>query len=191
MVIKQSIGKLSLPVPADELCRQLDFDVLALTGPHSQRMSTLPLLHRDPFDRLLIAQSLEDGLTLITSDQAIWQYAGVSRCSRTNSARGCLLIQAGRISDSRVTRTRTRPGISLAKRAAMGSDLYVIRPAWTVGSSSSRISGRSTRCCSSLDSLLGSRLRPMPRRAGPFPSSARDRALAGVTHAEKVAAAAP
>ena len=78
MVIKQSIGKLSLPVPADELCRQLDFDVLALTGPHSQRMSTLPLLHRDPFDRLLIAQSLEDGLTLITSDEAIWQYAGVS-----------------------------------------------------------------------------------------------------------------
>lgn len=43
-----------------------------------KRMSTLPLLHRDPFDRLLIAQSLEVGLTLITSDQAIWQYAGVS-----------------------------------------------------------------------------------------------------------------
>ena len=78
MVIKQSVGKLSLPVPADELCRQLDFEVLALTGPHSQRMSTLPLLHRDPFDRLLIAQSLEVGLTLITSDKAIWQYAGVS-----------------------------------------------------------------------------------------------------------------
>ena len=43
-----------------------------------KRMSTLPRLHRDPFDRLLIAQSLEVGLTLITSDQAIWQYAGVS-----------------------------------------------------------------------------------------------------------------
>ena len=43
-----------------------------------KRMSKLPRLHRDPFDRLLIAQSLEVGLTLITSDQAIWQYAGVS-----------------------------------------------------------------------------------------------------------------
>ena len=78
IVIKQSIGKLSIPVAALELCNQLGFGVVALTGADSQRMTTLPLLHRDPFDRLLIAQALQQGLTLITSDQAVWQYPDVA-----------------------------------------------------------------------------------------------------------------
>lgn len=74
MVIKQALGKLSLPVPALELCRRLDFEVIALTGDDCQRMAGLPLLHRDPFDRLLIAQCLERDMTMVTSDRQIWQY---------------------------------------------------------------------------------------------------------------------
>ena len=78
MAIKQSIGKLSLPVPPLELCAELGFDVLDLTGEHSQAVSTLPLLHRDPFDRLLIAQAIVDATTLITADARIASYPGVT-----------------------------------------------------------------------------------------------------------------
>lgn len=77
MVIKQTIGKLSLPVPASELCEQLGFRLIALTPADCQRMGAIPLLHRDPFDRLLIAQALEQELTLITADHSIWDYPEV------------------------------------------------------------------------------------------------------------------
>lgn len=40
-------------------------------------MGAIPLLHRDPFDRLLIAQALEQELTLITADHSIWDYPEV------------------------------------------------------------------------------------------------------------------
>ena len=78
MAIKQSIGKLSLPVPPLDLCAELGFDVLDLTGEHSQAVATLPLLHRDPFDRLLIAQAIIDAATLITADDRIASYPGVT-----------------------------------------------------------------------------------------------------------------
>jgi PIN domain nuclease of toxin-antitoxin system len=78
MAIKQSIGKLSLPVAPLDLCSELGFDVLDLTGEHSQAVSTLPLLHRDPFDRLLIAQAMTDASTLITADDRIASYPGVT-----------------------------------------------------------------------------------------------------------------
>jgi PIN domain nuclease of toxin-antitoxin system len=41
---------------------------------HCQRLLELPLLHDDPFDRLLIAQALDEGLTLLTADRKIQQY---------------------------------------------------------------------------------------------------------------------
>jgi PIN domain nuclease of toxin-antitoxin system len=78
MAIKQSIGKLSLPVPPLELCAALGFDVLDLTGEHSQAVSALPLLHRDPFDRLLIAQAITTAATLVTADDRIVSYPTVA-----------------------------------------------------------------------------------------------------------------
>jgi PIN domain nuclease of toxin-antitoxin system len=82
MVIKQSIGKLSLPLPAIDFVDQLSFDDLELSAGDAQRMAQLPLLHRDPFDRLLIAQAIDRDLTLITADHQIWQYPVVNiiRC---------------------------------------------------------------------------------------------------------------
>ncbi len=41
---------------------------------HIYRLDTLPLHHRDPFDRLLIAQALEEGLTLLTRDEEVGAY---------------------------------------------------------------------------------------------------------------------
>jgi PIN domain nuclease of toxin-antitoxin system len=50
---------------------------LAITWDHAARLASLPMLHRDPFDRILIAQAMAEDLTLITSDAAIAQYPHV------------------------------------------------------------------------------------------------------------------
>jgi PIN domain nuclease of toxin-antitoxin system len=81
MSIKQSIGKLSLATPAVELCAQMDFSELALSWAAAEHIGRLPLIHRDPFDRLLIGQAIEHNLVLITSDSAILQYPEVSLLS--------------------------------------------------------------------------------------------------------------
>lgn len=78
MVVKQAIGKLSLPVPATQLCSDLSVDLVALTAADCQRLAEIPLLHRDPFDRLLIAQCAERTLNLITADRRIWQYDDIA-----------------------------------------------------------------------------------------------------------------
>lgn len=72
--IKQAVGKLDLPVDfADVLARQ-PFEPLAVTVAHAHALRELPLLHRDPFDRLLIAQARVEGMTILTRDHAIPQY---------------------------------------------------------------------------------------------------------------------
>lgn len=50
-------------------------DVLPITVQHAIGVSTLPLHHRDPFDRLLIAQALAEGIPLVTADEALGAYA--------------------------------------------------------------------------------------------------------------------
>jgi PIN domain nuclease of toxin-antitoxin system len=47
---------------------------LAVTGEHAVAVADLPPLHRDPFDRILIAQSIVEGITLLTSDPRVAQY---------------------------------------------------------------------------------------------------------------------
>lgn len=78
MVIKQAIGKLILPVPPVTLCTEFGFAELALTWAHAARVPDLPPIHRDPFDRLLIATALVEALTLVTADQTILSYPEVS-----------------------------------------------------------------------------------------------------------------
>lgn len=77
IVIKQSIGKLSMSMTPIDLCRKLRLETIPLTVDDSQRLASVPLLHRDPFDRLLIAQAVERSATLITSDRRIWEYDDV------------------------------------------------------------------------------------------------------------------
>ena len=54
--------------------RRLGFLVLPLRQPHVERLWTLPWLHRDPADRLLIAQAIAEQIPLVTSDAAVRQY---------------------------------------------------------------------------------------------------------------------
>jgi PIN domain nuclease of toxin-antitoxin system len=52
---------------------------LLVTGEHAVATATLPQLHRDPFDRLLVAQSMVEGVMLLTSDPLVAQYPGPVR----------------------------------------------------------------------------------------------------------------
>ena len=72
--LKIARGKLALPEDYAPRLLAHGFDELAVSIAHAARATTLPPLHGDPFDRLLIAQALEEGLMLVTSDQAILRY---------------------------------------------------------------------------------------------------------------------
>lgn len=82
IAIKFSIGKLTLQQPfqifIDEQIQINDFQLLNIQPPHISILSSLPLHHRDPFDRMLIAQSIAEGLPIISADTAFDVY-GVTR----------------------------------------------------------------------------------------------------------------
>ena len=77
IAIKVQIGKIDMPIDRQFYLRKLD-DLEARPLPvelrHSLAVFELPPHHRDPFDRLLIAQAREDGLTIATRDQAFSAY---------------------------------------------------------------------------------------------------------------------
>ena len=50
------------------------YQELSVTGEHAVAVANLPPLHKDPFDRLLVAQSIVEGITLLTSDPRVAQY---------------------------------------------------------------------------------------------------------------------
>lgn len=79
LVIKHQQGRLNLPLAPLALVafarERHRIDSLSVSEAAALGVAKLPLLHRDPFDRLLIAQAIEDGLTLVTPDGLITQYA--------------------------------------------------------------------------------------------------------------------
>ena len=73
--IKQGIGKLEpLPVDPGEMLSNAGLLKLDISIPHAKLAGRLPLLHRDPFDRMLVAQAQIEDLILITDDWRIEQY---------------------------------------------------------------------------------------------------------------------
>jgi PIN domain nuclease of toxin-antitoxin system len=72
--IKASIGKLVVPEDLREHVVGAGVRILGLAPDHGLRVAELPLLHRDPFDRLLIAQARAEGLTIVTADPRFAQY---------------------------------------------------------------------------------------------------------------------
>lgn len=78
IALKVQIGKLSVPIPIDQLTSAIRGRVnvrqLPLSFTHAVRLASLPLLHRDIFDRMLIVQALAEKLTLATADAAIAAY---------------------------------------------------------------------------------------------------------------------
>jgi PIN domain nuclease of toxin-antitoxin system len=79
IAIKYSTGKLKLPSRPERFIPQIretsGIDLLDLDEDSALTVAKLPWIHRDPFDRVLVAQALVHGMTLLTSDDEIEQYA--------------------------------------------------------------------------------------------------------------------
>ena len=77
MAIKIRLGLLTFKPGYESLLALIEnngFDILPITFLHTRELLTLDMIHRDPFDRVLITQSLVEGLTLITKDENIHRY---------------------------------------------------------------------------------------------------------------------
>ena len=79
IAIKNGLGRASFSVDPRLLRRNLlenDYRELPITGAHATAVDLLPPIHRDPFDRILIAQAQIEGLTLLTADSMLARYPG-------------------------------------------------------------------------------------------------------------------
>ena len=79
MQIKIQVGKLKVNLPLKDLIKNQqetnDLTVLPVALTHVLALNALPLHHKDPFDRLLIAQSIEEDLTLVSTDSQFSDYS--------------------------------------------------------------------------------------------------------------------
>jgi PIN domain nuclease of toxin-antitoxin system len=76
IAIKRSLGKLTIDDRWSGTLARLGFDALPITAIHAVAVEHLPWHHRDPFDRLLIAQAATEGLELVTADPRFAAYGG-------------------------------------------------------------------------------------------------------------------
>ncbi|HEU5064241.1 MAG TPA: type II toxin-antitoxin system VapC family toxin [Solirubrobacterales bacterium] len=74
VAIKRQLDKLEAPNDLLDQLEQAGVDLLPVTPRHADRVGTLPLHHRDPFDRLLIAQAEIENLILVTADDELRRY---------------------------------------------------------------------------------------------------------------------
>lgn len=82
MALKHAVGKLELPLPPDVCYRRLlelhALRELPISGKIASLAGTLPLIHRDPCDRFIIATALNEGMPIITADRVIPRYPDVN-----------------------------------------------------------------------------------------------------------------
>ena len=82
IAIKRAIDRPDFDVEARVVWRGLcdrGYEELAVTTEHALTVGTLPAVHKDPFDRLLIAQATAEGVTLLTADRRVARYPGPVR----------------------------------------------------------------------------------------------------------------
>ena len=78
-MIKTGLGRADFSVDARQLRRGLlsnGYRELPVSGEHAIEVGSLPDVHKDPFDRILIAQSRVEGMRLVTADKLVAQYSG-------------------------------------------------------------------------------------------------------------------
>ncbi len=79
IAIKRSLGRDDFHVDARVLRRSLldnGYSELPITSEHAVAIDTLPQIHKDPFDRILVAQAMVEGITLLTADSVVAKYPG-------------------------------------------------------------------------------------------------------------------
>jgi PIN domain nuclease of toxin-antitoxin system len=74
IAIKRSKKKLRAPEDLGEAIEAHQFRLLSVLLRHTEAIASMPSHHGDPFDRMLVAQAIVDGLTLVTSDRALRRY---------------------------------------------------------------------------------------------------------------------
>jgi PIN domain nuclease of toxin-antitoxin system len=74
LMIKSAIGKIDIQFNPLEMAEQMDLDLLDFAGQDALLLGGLPFIHKDPFDRMLIAQSMTNKLALMTDDAKILKY---------------------------------------------------------------------------------------------------------------------
>lgn len=82
VAIKAGLGRDDFRIDVRSLRRALfdnNYAELPMTGAHAAALSALPAIHRDPFDRMLVAQAIVEGLVLVSADPAIAKYPGPVR----------------------------------------------------------------------------------------------------------------
>ncbi|MBN2231904.1 MAG: type II toxin-antitoxin system VapC family toxin [Deltaproteobacteria bacterium] len=82
IAIKHSLGRADFHVDSRVLRRGLQdhgYGELPITSAHAVAIDSLPLIHKDPFDRILIAQAIVEGITLLTTDSLVARYSGPVR----------------------------------------------------------------------------------------------------------------
>lgn len=78
MAVKASINKITITAPdVSKAAEDLRVTLIPFEARHAIRMFGLPLHHRDPFDRMLIATALSEGVPMITSDDQLKRYRGL------------------------------------------------------------------------------------------------------------------
>jgi len=80
IIIKNSLGRADFYVDAHLLRRGLldnGYQELSIENRHILTIPTLPLIHKDPFDRILVAQATAEAITLLTADSLVGQYPGI------------------------------------------------------------------------------------------------------------------
>lgn len=77
IAIKQSIGRLTIDLKEfDQAIQKSGLSVLSITMPHTLAVASLPMHHTDPFDRLLVAQSIVEPMRIVTHDETMGMYGG-------------------------------------------------------------------------------------------------------------------
>jgi len=74
LVIKRSIGKIDFEFDPLEMAQKTGLEILSFSGAEAMVLGELPLHHKDPFDRMLIAQALINRLSLMSDDSKFLQY---------------------------------------------------------------------------------------------------------------------
>ena len=78
IAIKEQVGKLFLPNPPERYLRrriaESDIEMLPVSAQHALRLFSLPVHHKDPFDRIIVAQSQEEDIAIITADAVMRRY---------------------------------------------------------------------------------------------------------------------
>ena len=74
LAMKRASGRLEAPSDLVGACEEQRFALLSIEPFHAEQAASLPMHHRDPFDRMLVAQAQMEGLIIVTADAALRRY---------------------------------------------------------------------------------------------------------------------